>query len=207
MSEPPRTSPRRAWPSCCARAPSWSTCARRTSTTPATSPDDRHIELEQLPAEAGTLDRERPMVFYCRSGSRSALAAQAFAAAGFEAHNLDGGLLAWVATACRSSPPTATWPESLSSRSWPSYGPRPGEAGGAAAGRQLHRLVDRPAGAQPVGEAGGEAVAAAVGVAHRAGQRRGLPAARSPSADSHSPPVAPAVRTTSAAGGRGRPRS
>jgi rhodanese-related sulfurtransferase len=35
-------------------------------------------------------------VFYCRSGSRSALAAQAFAAAGFEAHNLDGGLKAWV---------------------------------------------------------------------------------------------------------------
>jgi rhodanese-related sulfurtransferase len=43
-----------------------------------------------------TLDRERPVVFYCRSGSRSALAAQAFAAAGFEAHNLDGGLKAWV---------------------------------------------------------------------------------------------------------------
>jgi len=58
--------------------------------------DTRHIELERLTAEADTLDRERPIVFYCRSGSRSTLAAQAFAAAGFEAHNLDGGLNAWV---------------------------------------------------------------------------------------------------------------
>jgi rhodanese-related sulfurtransferase len=58
--------------------------------------DTVHIELEQLAASADTLDPERPVVFYCRSGSRSALAAQAFAAAGFEAHNLDGGLQAWV---------------------------------------------------------------------------------------------------------------
>jgi rhodanese-related sulfurtransferase len=58
--------------------------------------DTLHIELERLAAEADTLDRERPVVFYCRTGSRSALAAQAFAAAGFEAHNLDGGLKAWV---------------------------------------------------------------------------------------------------------------
>ncbi|MEA2331170.1 MAG: hypothetical protein QOH58_1308 [Thermoleophilaceae bacterium] len=57
---------------------------------------DRHIELERLPAEAGSLDRERPIVFYCRSGSRSALAAQAFGASGFRAHNLTGGLKAWV---------------------------------------------------------------------------------------------------------------
>ena len=58
--------------------------------------DTLHIELDQLAASADTLDRERPLVFYCRTGSRSALAAQAFAAAGFEAHNLDGGLEAWV---------------------------------------------------------------------------------------------------------------
>ena len=55
-----------------------------------------HIELDQLTAAAETLDRERPIVFVCRTGSRSALAAQAFATAGFEAHNLDGGLHAWV---------------------------------------------------------------------------------------------------------------
>jgi rhodanese-related sulfurtransferase len=55
-----------------------------------------HIELQRLPSEADSLDRERPIVFYCRSGSRSALAADAFAASGYDARNLDGGLEAWV---------------------------------------------------------------------------------------------------------------
>ena len=55
-----------------------------------------HIELEQLPTQAGELDPGRPVVFYCRSGQRSAMASGAFRAAGFDAYNLDGGLLAWV---------------------------------------------------------------------------------------------------------------
>jgi rhodanese-related sulfurtransferase len=55
-----------------------------------------HIELDRLPAEADSLDRDRPIVFYCRSGSRSALATQAFGASGFDAHTLAGGLKAWV---------------------------------------------------------------------------------------------------------------
>ena len=59
--------------------------------------DTAHIEMDQLAEQAGSIDRERPVVFYCRSGSRSLLAAQAFAAAGYDAHNLDGGLKAWVA--------------------------------------------------------------------------------------------------------------
>jgi rhodanese-related sulfurtransferase len=59
--------------------------------------DSAHIELDRLTAEAGSIDRERTVVFYCRSGSRSALAAEAFSAAGYDAHNLDGGLKAWVA--------------------------------------------------------------------------------------------------------------
>ena len=56
-----------------------------------------HIELERLASEAASLDRERPILFYCRSGSRSALATDAFAASGFDARNLGGGLEAWVA--------------------------------------------------------------------------------------------------------------
>jgi rhodanese-related sulfurtransferase len=55
-----------------------------------------HIELEQLPAQAAEIERERPIVFYCRTGARSAMATGAFRAAGYEAYNLDGGLLAWV---------------------------------------------------------------------------------------------------------------
>jgi rhodanese-related sulfurtransferase len=57
----------------------------------------RLIELGQLSAEAETIDRSRPVVFYCRSGGRSAMATQAFAEAGFDAHNMVGGLLAWDA--------------------------------------------------------------------------------------------------------------
>jgi rhodanese-related sulfurtransferase len=55
-----------------------------------------HIELDRLPGEAQSLDRERPLVFYCRSGSRSAMAADAFRGAGYDAYNMDGGLKAWV---------------------------------------------------------------------------------------------------------------
>lgn len=61
-------------------------------------PDDTaHIEMDRLSEEAGSIDAARQVVFYCRTGSRSAVAAQAFAAAGYDAHNLDGGLKAWVA--------------------------------------------------------------------------------------------------------------
>lgn len=57
----------------------------------------RLIELRQLSFQAQTIDPERPVVFYCRSGSRSAMATQAFIRAGFEAHNMAGGLLEWQA--------------------------------------------------------------------------------------------------------------
>ena len=59
--------------------------------------DTAHIELDRLTNKADSIDRDRPVVFYCRTGSRSAMAAQAFSAAGYDAHNLDGGLKAWVA--------------------------------------------------------------------------------------------------------------
>ena len=49
---------------------------------------DRLIVLSDLTAEAHTIDQGRPVVFYCRSGVRSAMA-------GFNAHNMTGGLLAW----------------------------------------------------------------------------------------------------------------
>jgi rhodanese-related sulfurtransferase len=58
---------------------------------------DRLIELVDLAAQAATIDRDRPVIFYCRSGARSAMATEAFAQAGFDAHNLAGGLLAWEA--------------------------------------------------------------------------------------------------------------
>ena len=57
----------------------------------------RHIELMDLAAQAETLERDRPLVFYCKSGARSGMAADAFLGAGYDAHNMSGGLIAWEA--------------------------------------------------------------------------------------------------------------
>jgi rhodanese-related sulfurtransferase len=57
----------------------------------------RHIPLAELTAQADTVERERPVVFYCRVGARSTMAAQAFRASGFEAYSMTGGLLRWAA--------------------------------------------------------------------------------------------------------------
>jgi rhodanese-related sulfurtransferase len=56
----------------------------------------RHVELERLAAEADSIDRTRPVVFYCRVGARSAMATQAFRGAGYEAYNMEGGIQAWA---------------------------------------------------------------------------------------------------------------
>jgi rhodanese-related sulfurtransferase len=58
--------------------------------------DTRHIPLVQLTDSAETVSREQPVVFYCRVGSRSQMAAQAFRAAGYEAYSMSGGLVRWV---------------------------------------------------------------------------------------------------------------
>jgi rhodanese-related sulfurtransferase len=58
-------------------------------------PGTRHIELERLASEAQAVPRETPVVFYCRVGARSGMAAQAFRTAGYEAFNLTGGITAW----------------------------------------------------------------------------------------------------------------
>jgi rhodanese-related sulfurtransferase len=57
----------------------------------------RHIPVARLSEEAGSLDPDRPVVFYCLSGSRSGMATQAFNASGFAAHNMTGGIAAWDA--------------------------------------------------------------------------------------------------------------
>jgi rhodanese-related sulfurtransferase len=56
----------------------------------------RHVPLEQVGAVAAELDADRPIVFYCRVGERSALAAEAFRGAGYDAYTMGGGLVAWA---------------------------------------------------------------------------------------------------------------
>jgi rhodanese-related sulfurtransferase len=59
--------------------------------------NDVHIELTELSARAQhELDPDKPVLVYCRSGSRSAMAVAALRTAGYEARNLQGGMLAWA---------------------------------------------------------------------------------------------------------------
>ena len=60
-------------------------------------PGARNLEMNELSAHAEELPRDRPMLFYCRGGNRSAMAAEAFRQAGYDAHHLAGGLEVWAA--------------------------------------------------------------------------------------------------------------
>ena len=55
----------------------------------------RHIELERLASKADSLPRDKTIVFQCRLGARSAMAAQAFRASGYDAWSMAGGLESW----------------------------------------------------------------------------------------------------------------
>ena len=59
-------------------------------------PGATHIELERLASRAETIPTDRPIVFQCRLGIRSAMAMQAFRASGWDAYNMAGGILRWV---------------------------------------------------------------------------------------------------------------
>ena len=55
-----------------------------------------HIEMGEVGARSDEIARDRPVIFYCRVGARSALVTDAFRNAGYDARNLAGGLEAWA---------------------------------------------------------------------------------------------------------------
>lgn len=59
-------------------------------------PGSTHVDVNDLGGVAESLDQSRPVVFYCRSGDRSSMPAQAFRASGWDAYSLEGGLTAWT---------------------------------------------------------------------------------------------------------------
>jgi rhodanese-related sulfurtransferase len=63
-----------------------------------------HIPLVELSARASEIDRERAVVFYCRVGARSDMAAQAFRASGYKALSMEGGLVRWAREGLPLSP-------------------------------------------------------------------------------------------------------
>jgi rhodanese-related sulfurtransferase len=55
-----------------------------------------HIPLMELPARIDELPKDATVTVVCRVGGRSAQATSWLAAQGYDAVNLDGGMLAWA---------------------------------------------------------------------------------------------------------------
>ena len=54
-----------------------------------------HVPLAELAERTGEIDRDRPVVLYCRGGNRSTMAADALTDAGFDAAKLSEGIVGW----------------------------------------------------------------------------------------------------------------
>jgi rhodanese-related sulfurtransferase len=54
-----------------------------------------HVPLPELPQRLEEIDKDRPVVVYCRGGNRSTMAADALAEAGYDAHKLSEGIVGW----------------------------------------------------------------------------------------------------------------
>ena len=48
-----------------------------------------------MPARVGEIDRDRPVIFYCRTDNRSDMAATALAEAGYDTAKLAEGAVGW----------------------------------------------------------------------------------------------------------------
>jgi rhodanese-related sulfurtransferase len=56
----------------------------------------KHLPLAELAERTGEIDRERPVILYCRGGNRSSMAAAALAESGYDATKLSEGIVGWV---------------------------------------------------------------------------------------------------------------
>jgi rhodanese-related sulfurtransferase len=54
-----------------------------------------HIPLAELAERTGEIDKDRPVILYCRGGTRSTMATDALAEAGFNAAKLSEGIVGW----------------------------------------------------------------------------------------------------------------
>jgi rhodanese-related sulfurtransferase len=58
-------------------------------------PGATHLPLAGLAERAGEIDKDRPVVLYCRGGNRSTMATAALAESGYDAAKLDEGIVGW----------------------------------------------------------------------------------------------------------------
>ncbi len=57
---------------------------------------DMHIPMAQVKSKLNTLAKDKPVLVYCRSGTRSANIAQVLGKAEFNVYSLKGGFNAWL---------------------------------------------------------------------------------------------------------------
>lgn len=57
---------------------------------------DKHIPMANVADKLASLDKNKPILVYCHSGSRSASIAQTLGKAQFDTYNLKGGFNAWL---------------------------------------------------------------------------------------------------------------
>ena len=58
-------------------------------------PGATHIALPELPARVEEIDKDRPVILYCRGGNRSTMATVALGEAGYDAAKLTEGATGW----------------------------------------------------------------------------------------------------------------
>lgn len=56
----------------------------------------KHLPLDELAGRTGEIDKDRPVILYCRGGNRSTMATEALAAAGYDAAKLSEGIVGWA---------------------------------------------------------------------------------------------------------------
>lgn len=54
-----------------------------------------HLPLAELSERVGEIEKDRPVVLYCRGGNRSTMATKALADAGYDAAKLSEGIVGW----------------------------------------------------------------------------------------------------------------
>jgi rhodanese-related sulfurtransferase len=54
-----------------------------------------HVPLAELPQRLDEIEKDRPVVVYCRGGNRSSMATDALAEAGYDAVKLSEGIVGW----------------------------------------------------------------------------------------------------------------
>lgn len=71
-------------------------------------PGARHIPVAEVQQRAGDFVKDQSVIVYCRSGNRSGPIGDAFAASGFDAHSIAGGLIGWSEAGLELEPDDGT---------------------------------------------------------------------------------------------------